>query len=105
MRAQRVARRFLAAFLRYEVGHETSATRRDIRATTAPALARSLLAAPPRTPPKKPVPARLIAVELNGSDGSLTELNAVLARPGGAPTVVVVTVTHAPGGPVVSGLR
>lgn len=45
------ARRFLAAFLRYEVGELTPALRRVLRATATPEFGRQLLAFPTRRPP------------------------------------------------------
>lgn len=56
------ARRFLAAFFRYEVGELGPGVRRALRATATPGFAAELLAAPPRRPPQKvpaAVPGRL----------------------------------------------
>jgi hypothetical protein len=58
---RRSARRFLAAFFRYEVGEGGRALDAALRARAIPAFARRLLAAPPRPPSPGgfPPPARL----------------------------------------------
>jgi hypothetical protein len=56
------ARRFLAAFFRYEVGELGPAVRRALRATTTAGFAAELLRSPPRRPPQSvpaAVPGRL----------------------------------------------
>jgi len=56
------ARRFLAAFFRYEVGELEPGVRRALRATATPDFATELLGALPHRPPRSPaaaVPGRL----------------------------------------------
>jgi hypothetical protein len=59
------ARRFLAAFLRYEVGELTPAVRRALRATTTPEFARQLLASPARRPSAGSFPPRAAVDRMN----------------------------------------
>jgi hypothetical protein len=53
------ARRFLAAFFRYETGEEDRSVRMALGATATPAFGSELLAAPPRVVGRKLPPARL----------------------------------------------
>jgi hypothetical protein len=53
------ARRFLAAFFRYEAGEEDRSVRVALRATATPAFGGELLAAPPRVVGRSLPPARL----------------------------------------------
>lgn len=59
------ARRFMAAFLRYEVGELTPVVRRDLRATTTLEFGRQLLASPPRRPSAGSFPPHAELRELN----------------------------------------
>ncbi len=59
------ARRFMAAFLRYEVGELTPAVRRDLRATTTSEFGRQLLTSPPRRPSAGGFPPHAELRELN----------------------------------------
>lgn len=56
--ANSVARRFLGAFFRYELGETTLRIERALRATTTGALTRELEAAAPRVPPGAQAPPR-----------------------------------------------
>ncbi len=66
-RLRATARRFLAAFGRYEVGERGSGLARALRATATPGFAARLLAAPPRAPAagRYPPRARLGRVEVS----------------------------------------
>jgi len=57
--AEPVARRFFAAFARYELGRVSRRVERGLRASTTSAFARELLRAPPRVPQGAPSLARL----------------------------------------------
>ncbi|HEY8082531.1 MAG TPA: hypothetical protein VIE64_03100 [Solirubrobacterales bacterium] len=62
---ERASRRFLDAFLRYEVGEQTPAVRRTLRTTATPEFARQLLASPPRRPPAGSFPPRAALSQVN----------------------------------------
>ncbi|MQA76087.1 MAG: hypothetical protein GEU88_17430 [Solirubrobacterales bacterium] len=77
-----VARRFFAAFSRYEVLEDDVALDRQLRATATSQLARELLEAPPRLPPgmKPPAAARLVRTDfiaIAGAHGRVTEAQVV----------------------------
>lgn len=80
--AEPVARRFFAAFARYELGEDSDAVADVITATVTPALAREL-GRPPRIPPGVAVPkraalaGRLQLVALDGTPAELTEAELV----------------------------
>ncbi|MGZ4279078.1 MAG: hypothetical protein ACXVVU_20705 [Solirubrobacteraceae bacterium] len=102
----RVVRRFLSAFLDYEVGRRSVAVRRRLRATATPALARALLSAPPRAlGAKRPPRAGVAALEPLRSDSTRAEFEALLARPGAPRAVMTVTVDAPRGRPFVCALR
>jgi hypothetical protein len=65
-RLRAVARRFLSAFLRYEVGDLDPQVRATLRDAATPGFAARLLAAPPRPPAPGsfPPPARLRRIEV-----------------------------------------
>lgn len=78
------ARRFLVAFLRYEVGDRSHAVGRALRATAAPEFATELLRAPPR-PPHRARPATLgpLAFATVSSDPPLVSVSGTAHRPTG----------------------
>jgi hypothetical protein len=86
---RRSARRFLAAFSRYEVGEGGRALDVVLRAAATPAFARRLLAAPPRAPPALggyPPPARLGGLRITFlSAGGNRALVTASARRGARP--------------------
>jgi hypothetical protein len=67
LRLRRTARRFLAAYLRYEVGERGPLVRRGIRCCATPRFARLLLANPPRSAASQRslAPARLRGLEVS----------------------------------------
>lgn len=71
---RRSARRFLAAFLRYEVGQEGARLTAALRATATPSFAKRLLARPPRVPVagRLPPPARLGRLQVGFLSGAAT---------------------------------
>jgi hypothetical protein len=83
--ARSVARRFVAALLRNELGDAPRPAGRDLRATSTPALARFVLARRPRVPAAMRPPARgeLVALEPlpTGAHGR-AELAATIERGG-----------------------
>jgi hypothetical protein len=93
------ARRFTAAFVKYEVGQLPVAVRRAIQSTATPSFAASLLSAPPSIPngvrPPSPPEVRLVAlangpeagqaavvVELRGGGGEESTLTELLTKSG-----------------------
>lgn len=101
-----VARRFLRAFLDYEVGRLPATVRRRLRATASPALARMLLRAPPRSVSgRHPRRATIRALEPLGSDATRAEFEALLARPGAPRAVLTLTVDAPHGRPFVTAVR
>jgi hypothetical protein len=82
--ARASARVFLAAFLAYERGHRTRTATGALERTATPALARSLLAAPPRRPPGRawPPPARVRRLTVIGPSAGRLKALAVLDRDG-----------------------
>lgn len=93
------ARRFTAAFVKYEVGQLPAGVRRTIQSTATLSFASSLLAAPPSIPNgvRPPPPARVrsvalangpeagqaaVAVELRAGAGELSALTELLSRSG-----------------------
>jgi hypothetical protein len=106
-RARWVARRFVAAFSRYELGLVSPAVRGALRAAAAPGFVDELLAQPPRLPVAdgRPPRVRLVALELLGSDGRLTEFEAVLRRGAAEPTVVTLVLQAPTGRPYVTAMR
>jgi len=78
------ARRFLTAFLRYEVGERSPATARALRATAAPAFAATLRRGPPRPSAAAPRgPARLGPLTIARLTSTLAAVNATARRPAG----------------------
>jgi len=81
---RRSARRFLTAFLRYEVGDRSSATSRALRATATPAFAAGLRRRPPRPSAAAPrAPARLGPLTIARLTPTLAAVNATARRAAG----------------------
>lgn len=80
-KVEATARRFLVAFLRYEVGELTPAVRRALRATSTPEFGRQLLASSARRPPNSKFPPR---AQLHRVDVTFISPEATLAVVDGA---------------------
>jgi hypothetical protein len=84
-RIEQVARRFVPAFLRYQVGNMDAGVRRVLRATATADFAADLLAVPPRPPaggfPPRAVLQRL-AVKLSSNDAFHAFVEGVALRKG-----------------------
>jgi hypothetical protein len=82
---EEAARRFLSAFLRYEVGDLTPTVRRTLRSTATPEFARRLFSFPARPtigrfPPRAVL--RRLDVEFVSSEGTLARVNGTAWRAG-----------------------
>ena len=102
-----VARRFLAALLAFELSGGTPEVRAALRASATPALARFLIARPPRRPAGAAPPrrGRLVGLEpLTAASSGRLELAATIARPGRR-TGLIVTLRRGGDGWRVSALR
>jgi hypothetical protein len=84
-RVEQVARRFVPAFLRYQVGDMDASVRRALRATATADFAADLLAVPPR-PPAGGFPPRAIlqrlAVKFSSNDAFHSFVEGVALRKG-----------------------
>lgn len=103
---RRSVRKFVTAFLAYEVGQTRPAVVSRLRATASRTFAQELLSRRPQSAGHWPARARLRAVELLGVDDQVAEVAAHITRPGADQTAVIVTLDVAAGRrPRVTGLR
>lgn len=104
-RADRTARTFVAAFLRYEVGRLTQTDRQVLPTLSTPDLAASLLDTPPRLAQAPPLQAQIASAELLGADDTTAEVALRVARPHAGTSTIIVALTFAGTRAVVTGLR